>query len=69
MSSELMLKLENVSKIYHLYSSRTNSFLNLFFPYGRKCKRFTALSPLSIDIYRGDCVGIMGVNGSGKSTS
>ncbi len=68
MSSELMLKLENVSKIYHLYSSRTNSFLNLFFPYGRKCKRFTALSPLSIDIYRGDCVGIMGVNGSGKST-
>lgn len=63
-----MLKLENVSKIYHLYSSRTNSFLNLFFPYGRKCKRFTALSPLSIDIYRGDCVGIMGVNGSGKST-
>lgn len=63
-----MLKLENVSKIYHLYSSRTNSFLNLFFPYGRKCKRFTAISPLSIDIYRGDCVGIMGVNGSGKST-
>ena len=68
MSSELMLKLENVSKIYHLYSSRTNSFLNLFFPYGRKCKRFTALSPLSLDIYRGECVGIMGVNGSGKST-
>ena len=68
MSSELMLKLENVSKIYHLYSSRTNSFLNLFFPYGRKCKRFTALSPLSLDIYRGECIGIMGVNGSGKST-
>ena len=63
-----MLKLENVSKIYHLYSSRTNSFLNLFFPYGRKCKRFTALSPLSLDIYRGECIGIMGVNGSGKST-
>jgi ABC O-antigen/lipopolysaccharide exporter, ATPase subunit len=68
MSSDLMLKLENVSKIYHLYSSRTNSFLNLFFPYGRKCKRFTALSPLSLDIYRGECIGIMGVNGSGKST-
>ena len=68
MSSELMLKLENVSKIYHLYSSRTNSFLNLFFPYGRKCKRFTALSPLSLNIYRGECIGIMGVNGSGKST-
>lgn len=63
-----MLKLENVSKIYHLYSSRTNSFLNLFFPYGRKCKQFTALSPLSLDIYRGECIGIMGVNGSGKST-
>ena len=68
MSSELMLKLENVSKIYHLYSSRTNSFLNLFFPYGRKCKRFTALAPLSLNIYRGECIGIMGVNGSGKST-
>lgn len=68
MSSDLMLKLKNVSKTYNLYSSRTNNFLSLFFPYSGKCKQFTALAPLSLDIYRGECVGIMGINGSGKST-
>lgn len=68
MSSEVVLKLEKVSKQYLLYANRRSHFLNALFPRLRKKATFTAVDSVDLEIRKGECVGIMGVNGSGKST-
>lgn len=77
MSSSLALKINNLSKIYNIYDSpqdRIKSFLfkKLSIIYGEKYKNyyyeFLALKKISLDIKKGETVGILGENGSGKST-
>jgi len=67
-SDEVVIRLENVGKDYPRYATRKELLWNLLFPFRFKHNTFTALSPLSLEIHRGECLGIMGVNGSGKST-
>ena len=67
-SKEVVIRLEEVGKEYPRFATRRELIWNLLFPFRFKSKRFTALSPLSLEIRRGECVGVMGVNGSGKST-
>ncbi|MFC3227198.1 ABC transporter ATP-binding protein [Marinibaculum pumilum] len=63
------VRVENVSKMYRLFNSRGDRLkeaLNLFGkPYHRP---FWALHDISLDVPRGQTVGILGMNGSGKST-
>ena len=67
-SDEVVIRLLEVGKDYPRYATRKELLWHLLFPFRFKQNSFTALSPLSLEIHKGECVGIMGVNGSGKST-
>ncbi len=63
------IRAENITKIYKLYdkpSDRMKEALGL----SRKCKHkeHYALTDVDLTIYKGETVGIIGTNGSGKST-
>ena len=67
--SEVAIRVNNVSKLYKLYDrpmDRLKESLGL----SRKkmYKEHYALKNVSFDVHRGETVGIIGTNGSGKST-
>lgn len=65
--SETVIKFENVSKIYKLYSSTRKRLLGVFIKkIGYKKKK--AVDNMSFEIARGDSVALFGKNGAGKST-
>lgn len=67
--SDIAIKVENLSKVYKLYdkpSDRLKEALGI-----GKTKRYKehyALNDVNIEVKRGETVGIIGTNGSGKST-
>ena len=64
MMKPLAIRLTNISKRYVLRSSKPTFVEQLF----RRGKDFWALRDVSLEVHRGDRLGIIGVNGSGKST-
>ena len=69
MSDELVIDVRNVSKCYHLYDRPQDRLLQSIFRGRRKFYRdFWALTDVSLQVRRGESVGIIGRNGSGKST-
>ncbi|GLQ88079.1 ABC transporter ATP-binding protein [Dyella flagellata] len=70
-SDELIISLDDVSKMFPIYKSPHHRLLQMFSPPRDKArwyKQFWALRNISIDIPRGETIGIVGRNGSGKST-
>ncbi len=66
---DIVIDVREVSKVYHLYekpSDRLREALHLC--RGPKHKDHSALKELSFSIRRGETVGLIGTNGSGKST-
>ena len=77
MSSDIAIKVENLSKCFHIYSSprdrlkqfvlpRLRGLLGL--PIQNYYQEFWALKNVSFEIKKGETVGIVGRNGGGKST-
>lgn len=63
---------EEVTKSYPLYTHLTSGFksfiLNFREALNNTKKKFIALKEISFEIYQGECFGIIGKNGVGKST-
>lgn len=68
-SSELLLRAQNLGKCYQLYEKPHHRLLQSLFR-GKKqfYKEFWALQNISLELYRGESLGIVGRNGAGKST-
>ncbi|MCG9032994.1 ABC transporter ATP-binding protein [Laribacter hongkongensis] len=77
MSSEIAIKVENLSKCYQIYDQPRDRLKQFVLPrmqhlIGRPPRQyyreFWALKNVSFDVKKGESVGIIGRNGSGKST-
>ena len=66
---EYALRVKDVSKIYKLYNKPVDRLKESLSPLKKIYhKEYYALKNLSFDVKKGECVGILGVNGAGKST-
>ena len=58
---------EHISKRYRMYRNQNAKIKELLFP-GKERKEFYALKDVSFCVKKGKSVGMVGLNGSGKST-
>ena len=68
MSSDIAIKANKISKVYRLYDRPSDRFREAINPKKRRSTDHHALSDVDMTIYKGETVGIIGTNGSGKST-
>ena len=62
-----VLEVKNVTKIYKIYKSNFDRLKEVFFK-KKYHKEFISNNNISFDLYDGETLGIIGVNGAGKST-
>lgn len=65
---QIAIEVKNVNKVYKLYDRLRDRMKEAFGIGKKKYKLHYALNDVSLNIYRGETVGIIGTNGSGKST-
>ena len=64
-----MINLDTITKTYRLYNRHVDRVKETFHPFRKKYNHpFNDLDELSVNVRRGESVGIIGRNGSGKST-
>jgi lipopolysaccharide transport system ATP-binding protein len=77
MSSEIAIKVENLSKCYQIYDQPRDRLKQFILPRLQRLsgstakqyyREFWALKGVSLEVKKGETVGIIGRNGSGKST-
>ena len=64
---EYAIRIKNLTKQYKIYSSPLKRIFDTVF-HRKSYKEFTALKDITVDIPKGEVIGILGKNGSGKST-
>lgn len=71
MEKQLVIKVDHVSMKFNLASEKFDSFKEYFIKSLKKqvsYNEFWALKNVSFEVYKGDSLGLIGLNGSGKST-
>lgn len=71
MENDLMIKVDNVSMRFNLASEKVDSLKEYFIKTLKgqiSYNDFWALQDVSFEVHRGEAVGLIGLNGSGKST-
>jgi lipopolysaccharide transport system ATP-binding protein len=68
MSFDVAIRVECLSKCYNIYAQPHHRLLQSLFPKRRYFREFWALRDVSLDVKRGEVLGIIGRNGAGKST-
>lgn len=67
--SDIAISIQNISKVYKLYSRHVDLLKEFLNPFGKRYHQdFYALKNVSFEVKKGETVGIIGKNGSGKST-
>ena len=62
------IRVQNLKKVYKLYDKPQDRFKEAFGLTRKKAKEHHALKGVNMEIFQGETVGIIGTNGSGKST-
>lgn len=62
------IQVKNLKKVYKLYNKPSDRFKEAFGLAKGKYKEHYALNGINLEIFQGETVGIIGTNGSGKST-
>lgn len=65
---QVAIKADKISKVYRLYNKPSDRFREAVNPGKRRSTDHHALKDVDLTIYKGETVGIIGTNGSGKST-
>ena len=68
MSSEVVVSLRGIGKWFPKFEKPHHALAHALFPKFHAGEYFNALRDISLDIRRGESIGIIGKNGSGKST-
>jgi len=69
LSDDTVIRVKDLTKTYRLYASRADRVKETFHPLRKAYHRpFNALKGVSLEVRRGETLGIIGRNGSGKST-
>jgi len=69
MQNDIAIKVESLTKIYHLYDKPQDRFKEALHPFRKSYHHdFYAVNDISFEIKKGETVGIIGKNGAGKST-
>lgn len=63
-----VIEIKNISKIYNLYNKPSDRLKEALFARQSRHTEFTALNNVSFNVNKGEILGIIGKNGSGKST-
>lgn len=66
--NEVVIKITNLVKEYKMYSRKKDRLLEAIVPGYQKHSKFRAMDNLSLEIRKGEVLGILGKNGAGKST-
>ncbi len=68
MGEKIAISLKNVSKVYKRYARPVDRLKEILLPGKSRADDFWALQDISLEVPRGQTIGILGQNGSGKST-
>jgi ABC-type polysaccharide/polyol phosphate transport system ATPase subunit len=68
-TNKTVITVKNVSKVYKLYNKPIDRIKESFNPFRKSYhKKFHALHDVSLELKRGEALGVIGGNGNGKST-
>ena len=65
---EKVIEIKKITKVYNLYDKPSDRLKEVILPYKKRHKDFIALDNVSFNVKKGEILGIIGKNGSGKST-